>query len=645
MFTTAAIYDLVVSTQGTGDLAALQKQVQKFTSEMQTAQKTATGLQKPMVQAATSSAQLGNRLQNAAFQVGDFAVQVGGGVDATRALAQQLPQLLSGFGVFGAVAGAAAAILGPYVGSLISTKSNAELLEEATKKLSDVQDSNRQTIEGLTEEYGKHIGVMRELAIIREEVARADIAGALLKDAEAVANLDAAALNGLNLFEQLGNQLSNYDFGRTAIGQLIQPLDEAANKVNFLRDKFGLTENAAKAAVGPVFEFSKAVGQLNTDAAAAALAQLVDYVRLNKEEAAGLIPLLDVLQKQFDALAKVKPQSEVNVTVAYRTPVEDRKGDLQTPEAIEARKRAIEAEADARRKAAQSISEYNSQFANWTNTISRGTTPLQQAQFQLSEAEKSLAKFQSRMTPEQLAAANVYLDGLRTKIGEITQKDRWDQMSVGIDSVKTPLMTLYEQINQIGSTISDSLATGLSDAFASFIEGSKSAEEAFKEFAVSFLKQITQMIVKAAVLFAIQSALGGMLGGQSALRPLLGLGTVYGNGGVFRGGRELKKFANGGVVNSPTMFPMASGVGLMGEAGPEAIVPLTRRNGKLGVEASPVNVTVINNSSAQIRTRGSADGGLTIEVVEEAVATAITRGGNKIDAALSRGYGLRRAGR
>lgn len=642
MSTTAANYDLIVSTQGTNDLAALQKQVQKFTSEMQTAQKTATGFQRPLTQVATSSAQLGNRLQNAAFQVGDFAVQVGGGVDATRALAQQLPQLLSGFGVFGAVAGAAAAILGPYIGSLISTKSNAELLEEATKKLSDVQDSNRQGIEALTEQYGRHIGVIRDLATVREEVARADIASALIKDAEAVANLDAAALNGLNVFEQLGNQIANYDFGRTAIGQLIQPLDEAANKVNFLRDKFGLTETAAKAAVGPVFEFSKAVGQLNTDGAATALAQLVDYVKLNKEEAAGLIPLLNILQKQFDALAKVKPQSEVNVTVAYRTPVEDRKGDLQTPEAIEARKRALEAEADARRKAAQSISEYNSQFASWTNTVSRGTTPLQQAQFQLSEAERSLAKFQSRMTPEQLAAANVYLDGLRTKIAEITQKERWEDMSKGIESVKTPLMTLYEQINQIGTTIADSLASGLSDAFASFIEGSKSAEEAFKEFAVGFLKQITQMILKATILYAIQTALGGAGGG---LGSLLGGGGIYGNGGVFRGGRELKKFANGGIVNGPTMFPMASGVGLMGEAGPEAILPLTRRNGRLGVEASPVNVTVINNSSAQVRTRSSADGGLTIEVIEEAMATAITRGGNKIDAALSRGYGLRRAGR
>jgi lambda family phage tail tape measure protein len=46
-------------------------------------------------------------------------------------------------------------------------------------------------------------------------------------------------------------------------------------------------------------------------------------------------------------------------------------------------------------------------------------------------------------------------------------------------------------------------------------------------------------------------------------------------------------YARGGVVNRPTLFPMANGMGLMGEAGPEAIMPLRRGpSGKLGVEAS-----------------------------------------------------------
>lgn len=59
----------------------------------------------------TSRLQLG--VQNAAFQIGDFATQVGAGTAASVALGQQLPQLLGGFGILGAVLGAVAAVSVP----------------------------------------------------------------------------------------------------------------------------------------------------------------------------------------------------------------------------------------------------------------------------------------------------------------------------------------------------------------------------------------------------------------------------------------------------------------------------------------------------------------------------------------------------
>ena len=50
---------------------------------------------------------------------------------------------------------------------------------------------------------------------------------------------------------------------------------------------------------------------------------------------------------------------------------------------------------------------------------------------------------------------------------------------------------------------------------------------------------------------------------------------------------KIVPYAYGGIVNKPTLFPMANGAGLMGEAGPEAIMPLKRgKNGKLGVQSS-----------------------------------------------------------
>jgi hypothetical protein len=56
--------------------------------------------------------------------------------------------------------------------------------------------------------------------------------------------------------------------------------------------------------------------------------------------------------------------------------------------------------------------------------------------------------------------------------------------------------------------------------------------------------------------------------------------------------------AKGGIVNKPTLFPFAGGTGLMGEAGPEGILPLARTSGgDLGVQTSGGSggpMTVIN---------------------------------------------------
>ena len=88
----------------------------------------------------------------------------------------------------------------------------------------------------------------------------------------------------------------------------------------------------------------------------------------------------------------------------------------------------------------------------------------------------------------------------------------------------------------------------------------------FKEMAASILKDIAKIMMQAAI--------------AGAVKKLFSLA----DGGVIQGGR-LKPYAKGGVVTAPTFFPMAGGdVGLMGEAGPEAIMPLKRNSdGKLGV--------------------------------------------------------------
>lgn len=100
----------------------------------------------------------------------------------------------------------------------------------------------------------------------------------------------------------------------------------------------------------------------------------------------------------------------------------------------------------------------------------------------------------------------------------------------------------------------------------------------------------------------VQNALGGAL--ASGLGGMMSNVMPFAEGGAFTQGRVMP-FAKGGVVSGPVAFPMRGGTGLMGEAGPEAIMPLTRSaDGRLGVRAEggggrAVNV-VINISTPDV---------------------------------------------
>lgn len=138
--------------------------------------------------------------------------------------------------------------------------------------------------------------------------------------------------------------------------------------------------------------------------------------------------------------------------------------------------------------------------------------------------------------------------------------------------------------------IAEGIGSAFADAFTEITFNVKSATEAIRSFSMEVTKLIFKQLVADPLAQSVTKGIAGFLGGI-----IPGLGPKSANGNVFGPG-GLMAFANGGVVNGPTYFKFANGVGLMGEAGPEAIMPLKRgRDGKLGVESNGSNKTTVVN--------------------------------------------------
>lgn len=128
-----------------------------------------------MAEVERTSNRFGSNLSNIGFQVGDFATQVGAGTSAAQALGQQLPQLLGGFGAFGAVAGAAAAIMIPLGAALFRAAGDSETLKDqmegltaSTDAMAAAADRAATPLSDLREQYGD----------LADEIARANNAQA-----------------------------------------------------------------------------------------------------------------------------------------------------------------------------------------------------------------------------------------------------------------------------------------------------------------------------------------------------------------------------------------------------------------------------------------------------------------------------------
>lgn len=238
---------------------------------------------------------------------------------------------------------------------------------------------------------------------------------------------------------------------------------------------------------------------------------------------------------------------------------------------------------------------------------------------------------------------------------------------IGMDSETANQLRLNDYLKE-----TQSLVNGIGQGLLSgFINGKRGAE-LFRSVALNALNSIASKsmdMLTSGLMGALvgkgQTGGGGILGnlmssffsgggGVATGMPMSIIPSAYGN--VF-GRSGVVPFALGGafsnsIVSKPTLFPFAQGTGLMGEAGPEAIMPLKRNaRGQLGVYAErnsgagvvvqtpPPIIQIIDNAGVQKRQESSTgpDGRRMTKIVIDAVNKGVSSGG--LDDSMGRRFG------
>ena len=201
---------------------------------------------------------------------------------------------------------------------------------------------------------------------------------------------------------------------------------------------------------------------------------------------------------------------------------------------------------------------------NFKGAIGIGKEGLADTKEQFKEDMKV---FNDIFTGTENAPATYFREGTKSvqEFSEEITKSFGGQMQSKLKSFNDSIKTIQESM----ADVVVKGIKGMEDALVNFVMTGKLN---FKNLANSIIADMARIAIQQTITKPFTNFISGFFGNA--------------NGNAFVDGK-VQKYAYGGVVNKPTIFPMANGMGLMGEAGAEAILPLRRgSNGKLGVQSS-----------------------------------------------------------
>jgi HAMP domain-containing protein len=549
-------------------------------------------------------------VQNVSFQLQDFIVQTTMGTDALRAFGQQAPQLLGGFGALGAALGVGFALL-PAVVTLIKNMGNeSKTLDEALKDVDKSMESlgesfklmDRASFDSLVENYKKADVETRKLILSTIEL-NVSIAQLNQNSAElALTKGIEEAIDKLGFFKtkllEVQKLVSEGSLTRSARSTEVKPEELLAGGLKTNEDtaeQLRRLEADYKAATISANEYAVAVNKV-VAATKNPSKELLEYAKGISEASLKMTQLEQATKQLSDARARLAA------------------GDLSTTKTIEQANAARDKELDAIVKEFEALEKLSQARTKEAEALMRSLDPLSSHTQALEKAR--ILYNDNKLTSEEYAKA---IDFANRKLADSDPLIRGAGQA--ISNAMTDIAFSGDSMNEVMNNMVESLAK------------------------VAYQVMIVQPLIDA--LKASMAGAGFTVKPTVSTAPPVPV-SVNANGNAFAGGNVIP-FAKGGVVSSPMLFPMSGGqTGLMGEAGPEAIMPLKRgKDGKLGVAAggSSTQVNIYNSNGGTVTTQERQDpnGGKIIDImIKKAVASGIASG--DFDKAMGSTYGLRRQG-
>lgn len=622
-------------------IGQVDKQVESLHATMRLGGKAVADLATGMNHSGKAARRNEVAFQQAGYQIQDFIVQVQGGTNPLIAFSQQASQLAGFFaGPWGAMIGLGIAALSSLAMAFLATSEDVKHLEKNLGKIEDALDDFQSKVEDAQETVSSFAYAMAQVQKVQIEAAWASLGESTAGAFEASFMAKIGAFLGANLwtgFETWGDisgRLAGENFasafGEGAKGVLDQELLDQIGKA---------VEDKNVEILDSTIESLSAFEDMTTTGA-----KFLEYLINIRDEANGFTKEVKDAASEIEAAHKdASKLADLDLALGI--------GEAAKVAELLAERMGIALEA------AYSLINAATQETSGPIRGGRGRTQPDASDIFMmgiggeyfpyktkkssgggggrgETQEEFLAKLQREI---ELKKSQIGLFGEERKImsevarlkEQVIKKD-YDISEKKLEQIVREEQALERRLKR-EEDLYNTIYSSIENTMMDLVTGAQSVEDAFKQMLFNIIQEIyKQQVAKPVADLGSQifsNILGGLTGGgapTTSLRPKI---RPSAKGNMFSGGYQVEAFASGGVVNGPTYFPMkGNSTGLMGEAGPEAIMPLKRAsNGDLGVQVAAQQPTeiVVTLSPELVGNILSQAEGQSVQVVNKAAGGII----------------------